>query len=231
MLLDHSLGRAVQVDPGVYAPQHDSLLLIGTMRQIAPPEGRRVCDLYTGTGYLALEAARLGAASVVAFDICPHAVKCAKGNAVRTGFNIDVVQGDWTRAAGREPFDLVLANPPYVPGDRRVILSDNVPTSAGPALAFHAGVSGRLVLDPLCAHAREILAPGGVLLVVQSEFADIAQTVHTLNASGLKAEIAAEQYVPFGPVMSARAAWLERMGRLQKGRRVERLAVVAAKFS
>ncbi|WP_052622415.1 methyltransferase, partial [Mycobacteroides abscessus] len=155
--------------------------------------------------------------------------ECAQSNAQRVSADITVLQGDWLRAKEFGPFDLVLANPPYVPGDRHVLLDDVVPASAGTALAFHAGVSGRLVLDPLCTRAHELLGPHGVLLLVQSEFADVSQTVYALAATGLTAEIIAEQYVPFGPVMSARAPWLERMGRLDKGRRTERLVVIAGR--
>lgn len=228
MLLDRSLGGSIQVDPGVYVPQHDSALLTYAMRQAMPPEGLSVCDLYTGSGYLALEAARLGAANVTAFDVCPYAVRCARSNAYTSGLKIEIIQGDWTRASEFAPFDLVLANPPYVPGERQVINGERIPVSAGTALAFHAGVSGRLVLDPLCAHVRQLLAPTGVLLLVQSEFADIGRTLQTLEASGLVARVVAEEHIPFGPVMTARASWLETTGRLEAGRRVERLAVVAA---
>ncbi|WP_234803524.1 methyltransferase [Mycobacteroides abscessus] len=201
------------------------------MTRFFPPVGLRVADLCTGSGYLAVAAAKEGAAAVTALDMCTLAVECAQSNAQRVGADITVLQGDWLRAKEFGPFDLVLANPPYVPGDRRVLPGDAVPASVGTTLAFHAGVSGRLVLDPLCTHAHELVDPHGVLLLVQSEFADVSQTLYALAATGLTAEVIAEQYVPFGPVMSARAPWLERMGRLDKGRRTERLVVIAGRRS
>ncbi|WP_100482204.1 HemK2/MTQ2 family protein methyltransferase [Mycobacteroides abscessus] len=229
MLIDHRADSGIHVDSGVYVPQYDSALLRESMTRFFPPAGLRVADLCTGSGYLALAAAKEGAAAVTALDMCPLAVECAQSNAQRVGADITALQGDWLRAKEFGPFDLVLANPPYVPGDRRVLLGDAVPASVGTTLAFHAGVSGRLVLDPLCTHAHELLDPHGVLLLVQSEFADVSQTVYALAATGLTAEVIAEQHVPFGPVMSARAPWLERMGRLGKGRRTERLVVIAGR--
>jgi release factor glutamine methyltransferase len=49
-----------------------------------------------------------------------------------------------------------------------------------------------------------------------------------LRASGLSAEVVAAQEIPFGPVLTARARWLERTGRLRPGRRLERLVVIRA---
>ena len=49
-----------------------------------------------------------------------------------------------------------------------------------------------------------------------------------LRSRGLDVEILMWQWVPFGPVLSARAQWLESIGRLQQGRRVEELVVIRA---
>ncbi|MGH3554723.1 MAG: methylase, partial [Mycobacterium sp.] len=45
---------------------------------------------------------------------------------------------------------------------------------------------------------------------------------------GLDAEVIASQWIPFGPVMSARARWLEDTGRIQHGSREEELVVIRA---
>ena len=103
-----------------------------------------------------------------------------------------------------------------------------LPAWAGPALSFNAGIDGRLVLDPLCEHAPAVLKAGGTLLVVQSEFARIGKTVESLRSRGLRAAVVAHRRIPFGPVMTARARWLEDTGRLERGRRCESLVVIAA---
>lgn len=221
-----ALSNPVELVPaGVYRPQEDSQLLVDVMERHAPPVGLRVADLCTGSGFVAISAAQRNAASVTAFDLSGRAVRTARANALAAGVDVDVHLGHWTRAAEFAPFDLILSNPPYVPVGAE---SEDIPESAGPALAFDAGPDGRLVLDPLCEFAPGLLAPGGRLLVVHSEFADVEKTVDCLRASGLRADVVTSQRIPFGPVMSARAEWLERTGRLEAGRRVERIAVIGA---
>jgi release factor glutamine methyltransferase len=63
---------------------------------------------------------------------------------------------------------------------------------------------------------------------VHSEFANVDRTVEGLEAAGLRARVVAEQWIPFGPVLTARAHWLEKIGLLETGRRQELLAVVRA---
>ncbi len=103
-----------------------------------------------------------------------------------------------------------------------------LPSSIGSARAWDAGYDGRLVLDPLSAAVPDLLAPGGTFLVVQSEFAVPRETLATLAGAGLDAEVVAYQWIPFGPVLSSRAAWLEDTGRLEPGRREEELVVIRA---
>lgn len=216
----------IRVLDGVYAPQADSELLVDALRETNRAAGRRVADLCSGSGVVALAAAADGASSVTAFEMSARAVACARDNAAAAGFDVRVHRGPWSRAVEFEPFDVVTCNPPYVPHDPDGY--EEVVTAAGPATAWDAGRDGRRVLDPLCERAPELLAEGGTILIVQSEFASIGRTVEDLRASGLDAEVVAERLIPFGPVLNARAEWLERIGMLNPGRREERIAVVRA---
>lgn len=211
----------LQVTDGVYAPQEDSWLLSGVLEASGLAEGRRVLDICTGSGVLALEAARLGAREVLAFDLCPAAVECASGNAAASGLPVEVRLGTLQDAAQHGPFDLVVTNPPYVP-------STLPPAGTGPDRAWDAGADGRVVLDELCALAPRLIAPGGALLLVQSEFSAPRQTVQVLTDSGFIAHTAARQMIDFGPVMTARAGELEASGLLEPGRRTEELVVIRA---
>lgn len=212
---------------GVYPPQQDSQLLVDTMEATALVPGRRVLDLCTGSGYIAIAAAELGAASVTAFDICPHAVACSRGNAVHAGVDVDVREGSWVGALNCAPFEVIMSNPPYVAtppaGDSEVI-----PKSAGPEWAWNAGVDGRLILDPLCESASRLLCDGGSMLLVHSSLSGVDQTLEGLRSTGLNAQVIASQWIPFGPVMSARASWLEDTGRIRRGCRAEELVVIRA---
>jgi release factor glutamine methyltransferase len=212
---------------GVYAPQQDSYLLIDVMEESHLVSGRRVVDLCTGSGVVAIGAAEQGASTVTALDICPLAVRCARANTLAAGVEVDVHLGSWARAVEFGPFDVVVCNPPYVPHDPDCD-AENIPAHAGPQWAWNAGQDGRVVLDPLCRSAPQLLDDGGTMLVVQSEFSGIERSLQVLREVGLEAEVVAQQRIPFGPVLSARARWLERMSRLEPGRRDEKLVVLRA---
>jgi release factor glutamine methyltransferase len=215
------------VTEGVYAPQEDSQLLVDVMEKTGLARGHRVADLCTGTGVVAIAAYEQGATEVSAFDICPRAVQCARTKAAAAGVDVAVHLGSWARGMEFGPYDLVVCNPPYVPHDAS---NENValPSHLGPARAWDAGYDGRLILDPLCASASDLLADGGTLLLVQSEFAAPRETLAGLASCGLDAEVIAWQWIPFGPVLSSRAHWLEETGRLEPGRREEELVVIRA---
>jgi len=76
-----------------------------------------ILDMFTGTGYVGLVAAQNGA-RVVACDLNPKAVECARNNA--TTLNLDSkfisIQSDLFDALGSAQFDLISANPPLFPG-------------------------------------------------------------------------------------------------------------------
>lgn len=189
--------------------------------------GRRVLDLCTGSGFVAIAAAEMGGEDVTAFDICPNAVGCSRGNAAAAGVNVDVRKGTWSDALDCAPFDVVVSNPPYVPtppgGD-----TEHISPSAGPSWAWNAGVDGRTVLDPLCESAPKLLCDGGSLLLVHSALAGVQQSLDSLKWAGMDAEVVASKWIPFGPVMTARATWLESVGLIPPGRREEELIVIRA---
>jgi release factor glutamine methyltransferase len=213
--------------PTVYQPQDDSRLLVRAMQHSGLISGRRVLDLCTGSGFVALAAAEMGCASVTAFDICPHAVHSTRGNAAVAGVDIDVREGSWIGALPCAPFEVVVSNPPYVPTPPGVNI-EAVSPGLGPAWAWNAGSDGRLVLDPLCASAANLLCDGGSLLLVQSALAGVQRSVDCLRSTGLDAEVVAYEWIPFGPVLSARAGWLEEIGLLRRGCREEQLVVIRA---
>lgn len=201
------------------------MLLVEAMRQSVSVAGRSVLDLCTGSGIAAITAAQLGADPVTAFDICRRAVRCTRRNARAAGVRVTARVGTLVDALSHGPYDVVVSNPPYVPTGP-ADAPGSVPDEAGPSRAWNAGSDGRMVLDPLCESAAELLGPSGVLLIVHSEFADPARSLAILTSSGLDADIVAVQSIPFGPVLTARAEWMERAGILEAGRREEELVVI-----
>ncbi|OZC53252.1 methylase [Rhodococcus sp. WWJCD1] len=213
--------RAVHADPGVYEPQDDSWLLCEMASRAGVLRGARVLDMCTGSGAVALAAASLGAREVLAFDISPLAVACARRNAAALDLDVDVRLGSFADASVLEPFDVVLCNPPYVP-------SEAVPEGVGPHRAWDGGHDGRVVLDPLCDAAHDLLVPGGTLMVVQSEYSDPARTEAMLRRADMTVSVAARRSISFGPVMTERAAWLQEVGLLEASRDIEDLVVIRA---
>lgn len=223
----HDTSYSVVAPAGVYPPQEDSQLLVDTLMESGLAPGRRVADLCTGSGIVAVAAAAMGAGNVMAFEISPEAADCAKTNAHVAGVSVDIRCASWTLAHEHGPFDVVTANPPYVPAGP-LAHAEVIPTCAGPAQAWNAGPDGRLILDPLCDSAAELLTENGTLLIVQSAFADAPQSLRRLRSAGLDAEVVASQWIPFGPVLTARAKWLEDTGRMPIGQREEELVVIRA---
>jgi release factor glutamine methyltransferase len=181
--------------PGVFAPISDSWLLAAALRRESPPAGSTVLDLCTGTGVLAITAARLGA-QVTAVDVSRRAILTVKVNARRHGVRLRAVRGRLFEPVADERFDLVVCNPPYVPAPE-----DDVP-GRGRRRAWAAGRDGRLVLDRVCDEARSHLVSGGALLLVHSGLTGEETTVDRLLGAGFAdAEVVDRQRGPLGPLM------------------------------
>jgi release factor glutamine methyltransferase len=167
-------------------------------------------------------------ATVSAWDLCPKAVRCARRNVAAAGLEIRTHLGPLDGVSSAGPYDVVLANPPYVPTrDDATALGERVYDDA-PPLACDAGRDGRVVLDRLCALAPTLLAEGGTMLLVQSEPANIGQSLRSLRAAGMATNLVLRQCIPFGPVLNDRASWLEDTGQLTPGRRDEIPVVIRA---
>lgn len=124
--------------------------------------GLRVADVGTGSGILALAAARAGAASVLAIDVNPNAALAAARNARRNCHSdrIAAVGSHLLSALAPMPlFDVIISSPPSFPGEPRDLAD----------CAWHAGPGYRDIL-PLFEEARQRLRPGGrVYLLVSSD--------------------------------------------------------------
>jgi SAM-dependent methyltransferase len=113
-------------------------------------------DLCTGSGVHALVAAR-HAKHVVATDINPRALRFAEFNAWFNGItNIEFCRGDLFRAVEGRTFDLILANPPYIP-DTASSPNDN---------CYCGGKSGDVLWSQILQGLEKHLRPGGLCQMI-----------------------------------------------------------------
>jgi methylase of polypeptide subunit release factors len=146
--------------------------------------GKHVVDVGTGTGILALAAARAGAENVLATDINPNAALSANENARDNGLG-GRVTGLCTNllaaVAPRPLFDVILSSPPKHAGEPRN-LADR---------GWHAGPQYRDVAA-LFEQARERLKPGGRLYVMVSSDTDLDLFSSLIEKAGFRARQVAE---------------------------------------
>ena len=207
----------------MYRPQNDTRLLCEALRETGV-RGSRVLDACTGTGRVAVAAALGGAAVVTAVDVSWRAVVSTRANALLRGLDIRVRRGDLFAPVRGERFDVITANPPYVPCGQ-----DRGPAGRhGRARAWDAGPRGRATVDRICAQAPGLLDSGGILLMVHSALCGVDATLAALREAGLKASVSLRREEPFGPVMRGRAVALASGGFIRPGQEHEELVVIRA---
>ena len=206
--------------PGVFRPRSDTWMLAREL-VAALPEGRpaSVLELCTGSGAVALEAARAGA-TVTAVDVSRRSVATVRLNARVRGLRVRALRGSLFEPVRGERFDLIATNPPYVPAP-----SDTLP-ARGPERAWDAGRDGRALIDPICDAAADHLLPGGAILMIPSSLCGVEETVSRLASHGLSVDVPVRARGPLGPLMLARVDQLEASGALRPGEREEELVIV-----
>lgn len=130
----------------------------------APP---RVVDVGTGSGVIAICAAKYGRCRVTAIDVSRQALEVARGNAQLHGVQeaVTFLSGDLLEPLPPgEKFDFIVSNPPYVKSGEMESLAKEV-REHEPRLALEAGPKGTETIERLLLQAAERLTPGGMLLL------------------------------------------------------------------
>lgn len=178
-------GLDLVIIPGVLHPRHfASSRLMARHLMSLDLRDKTVADIGTGSGFLALLAAR-GEAMVTASDINPEAVGCAKANALRNGLGhrVGVLASDvFDGLPAGLRFDVVVTNPPFYPRS-----PENMPD-----VAFAAGVDNRF-FTKLAEGLPQRMTRNGALLLVHSSDTDFAPVSRLLRAEGMSERTVGEK--------------------------------------
>ena len=156
------------VGPGVLIPRPETEHLVEEVIRLASAFTEpRIADIGTGSGAIAVALAHsLPQAHISATDLSTQALAIAKQNAARNNVEnrIEFVEGNLLAPLVGESFHIIASNPPYVPLSDRDSLSVEV-RDHEPHSALFAGDDGLAIYRRLIPEARELLIPGGWLVV------------------------------------------------------------------
>jgi release factor glutamine methyltransferase len=173
----------------VYEPAEDSFLFAEHLDIV---EDQRVLDMGTGCGILGILAAKR-AREVVAVDVNPYAVRCAKQNAQSNCVHgkMYFIQGDlFTSLNEEKKFDVILFNAPYLP-------SEKYETDFWLGRAWAGGITGRYVIDRFISQAPFYLAQTGQIFLMQSTLTNADETQLKFSTCHINSKVVANLALPF----------------------------------
>ncbi len=185
----HFAEYVFNVQEDVYDPAEDTFLFA---ENLDVKEGAQVLDVGTGCGFLGILAAKK-ASRVLAVDLNPYAIRCAKENSKRNSVHnkMSFIRASlFSALKSNVKFDLILFNAPYLPSQ-----IDEVESWIGRAWA--GGVNGREVVDAFISEVSAHLKQNGQVLLMQSTLTNVEETNLGFCTQGLKATVKAERKLPF----------------------------------
>lgn len=167
----HFFNLEFEVSPGVLIPRPDTETIVENVmqyvRSVPGLESPRVLDLCTGSGCIAAAIAKhLPASVVVAIDQSEPAVAIATKNMQKLGLDsrVTIACGDLfdplNGMVDARPFDLIVANPPYIPSGQIAAL-DRTVKDYEPLEALDGGIDGLVLHRRILTEGADRLVSGG----------------------------------------------------------------------
>ncbi len=179
-------GLNFKVTHATLIPRPDTELLVELALQRIPASmGMRILDLGTGSGAIALSiASERPASGVVAVDTSLEALRVAQQNQRELAIeNVNFLQSDWFAVLGKQRFNVIVSNPPYIAeGDEHLRLGD---VRYEPITALTAGPDGLDDIRCICAGAMQYLSKEGWLML-EHGYDQAEQVREILRLSGFQ---------------------------------------------
>ena len=156
------MGLKFHVDPSVLIPRQDTETLVESALIDLRERGGSpdLLDLCTGSGCIGLSLGSLVPhARITLTDLSREALDIARRNQRALGVKAELRHGDLFDAVGRERFDVIVSNPPYIPSAQLDTLQREV--GFEPRLALDGGADGLDLYRRIALGSGEHLKPGG----------------------------------------------------------------------
>ncbi len=158
-------GRNFYVNSDVLIPRPETEHLVEiALNYLKQNTVKRVLDVGTGSGAIAISISMEGSRHVMASDVSLPALAVANRNRLALGANVELFAADLLEAAAESSIDLLLSNPPYVPGADAANMQSEV-RDWEPHVALFAGDSGFEIYRRLISAAAICVKPDGRLLM------------------------------------------------------------------
>jgi ribosomal protein L3 glutamine methyltransferase len=160
-------GLELYVDERVLVPRSPiAEIVLRRFAPWAPAPVRRILDLGTGSGAIALACAKaFPRAQVDAVDISAAALQVCRRNVRKLGLQerVNVLRSDYFGAVHGRHYDIIVSNPPYV--GRSEMRALPAEYRHEPRLGLASGADGLDAVRTIFASARAHLSDGGILVV------------------------------------------------------------------
>jgi len=180
------MNRTFYVHPKVFLPRYTVTSSFLAMN-LRISKSTQVLDLGTGIGIQAIFAAEK-AKRIIATDINPHAVKCARINVNLNNLKhkIEIRKGDMFEPVKNEKFDVILFNPPYITRRPKTMLER----------AWFCGENNELIGE-FISGAKKHLKSHGYVQILYSTLGNLAFLLEKFDEEGYKVKKIAEKKTYF----------------------------------